>query len=275
MGNTYRDYFTQVLHGISAPVSDGNLHALYAVSALEGIQGTPGNGPERYNPLNSVVPHGDSTRYNSVGVQDYRSFDNGVAGTVELLRGSPWVQVVAALRGDDGTEGVLSAFANVYKGWRHGTTANDFPHDDGLGDRVMGSDAPSEPSDPAPSHGDGPTPGKSYMVREGDTLWSIAEAAYGTGTAYPSIATRNGIKPPYLIHAGDSIAIPVDGKPVSPPPRKPGIITRVYRVVNGDTLWDIAQHYYGDGSKWTKISAANNIQNPNLIHPGDVLRIPH
>lgn len=46
-----------------------------------------------------------------------------------------------------------------------------------------------------------------------------------------------------------------------------------YVVVRGDTLWAIASRYLGNGSKYTQIAQENNIRNPNLIYPGQVLRI--
>lgn len=44
----------------------------------------------------------------------------------------------------------------------------------------------------------------------------------------------------------------------------------------GDTLWDLAVHYYGDGSKWDKIYNANRdqVSDPDLIYPGQRLLIP-
>jgi protein phosphatase len=49
-----------------------------------------------------------------------------------------------------------------------------------------------------------------------------------------------------------------------------------YTVVRGDTLSGIAKKFYGKASAWPKIHAANKDQvpNPDLIHPGQVLRIP-
>jgi len=49
-----------------------------------------------------------------------------------------------------------------------------------------------------------------------------------------------------------------------------------YTVVAGDTLSKIAQKFYGDPSQWPRIFEANRDQlsNPNLIFPGQVLRIP-
>ncbi len=47
-------------------------------------------------------------------------------------------------------------------------------------------------------------------------------------------------------------------------------------VKRGDTLYDIAKQVYGDGNQWHRIQQANPIvlKNPDLIHPGLVLRIP-
>lgn len=46
-----------------------------------------------------------------------------------------------------------------------------------------------------------------------------------------------------------------------------------YTVVKGDTLWDIAKRHTGNGANYTAIAKKNNITNPNLIYPGQVLVI--
>ncbi|NLY46763.1 MAG: LysM peptidoglycan-binding domain-containing protein [Tissierella sp.] len=46
-----------------------------------------------------------------------------------------------------------------------------------------------------------------------------------------------------------------------------------YTVEAGDTLWAIAKKQLNDGSKYTEIAKLNNISNPNLIQPGQVLRL--
>ncbi|MBA2446624.1 MAG: LysM peptidoglycan-binding domain-containing protein [Chloroflexi bacterium] len=49
-----------------------------------------------------------------------------------------------------------------------------------------------------------------------------------------------------------------------------------YTVKPGDTLSAIAQQWYGNGNLWPRLFEANRdqISNPNLIFPGQVLRIP-
>lgn len=48
----------------------------------------------------------------------------------------------------------------------------------------------------------------------------------------------------------------------------------VYVVKPGDSLSAIAERYYGDPMQYKKIAHYNNISNPDLIHPGDRIRIP-
>jgi LysM repeat protein len=54
----------------------------------------------------------------------------------------------------------------------------------------------------------------------------------------------------------------------------------IHVVKSGESLWGIAQKYFGDGSRYAEIVEANKgkypglIKNPNLIHPGWELIIP-
>jgi nucleoid-associated protein YgaU len=62
----------------------------------------------------------------------------------------------------------------------------------------------------------------------------------------------------------------------APEARAPGGNVRSYTVVSGDSLSKIARREYGDAKKWRAIYDANRdkIENPDLIHPGQVLSIP-
>lgn len=47
----------------------------------------------------------------------------------------------------------------------------------------------------------------------------------------------------------------------------------VHRVVPGDTLWDIAEHYLGDPFQYHALARLSQIRDPDLIYPGDIIRI--
>lgn len=50
-------------------------------------------------------------------------------------------------------------------------------------------------------------------------------------------------------------------------------IPNTYTVKKGDTLWAIAKKLLGDGAKCWNLAKLNGISNPNLIYPGQVLKI--
>lgn len=62
----------------------------------------------------------------------------------------------------------------------------------------------------------------------------------------------------------------------SPPPTPPGFKDRFHIVLPGQTLWGLAEKYYGNGLKWSRIYIANKeqIANPNLIKVFQKLLIP-
>lgn len=49
---------------------------------------------------------------------------------------------------------------------------------------------------------------------------------------------------------------------------------KTYTVQPGDSLSKIARDVLGDMSLWPEIARLNNIANPNLIHPGQMLNLP-
>jgi len=64
--------------------------------------------------------------------------------------------------------------------------------------------------------------------------------------------------------------------PTAPEPTSTSGSGRTYVVVKGDTLSGIAKREYGNSSKWPTIYEANKdvIKDPDLIYPGQQLRIP-
>ena len=114
-----------------------------------------------------------------------------------------------------------------------------------------------------PTGGATPPPGScTYVVRRGDTLYSIARHF---GVSLATLVRVNHIANPSLIYVGQRLTIPGCG-PVPPAPA--GFW---YTVRAGDTLYSIASRF--GVSVWS-IVAANHIANPNIIFVGQRLFIP-
>lgn len=64
-----------------------------------------------------------------------------------------------------------------------------------------------------------------------------------------------------------------DNMPQEPnqPDQDPPVSEITYTIKKGDTLWDIAQAY---NTTVSELASYNNIKNPNIIYPGNVLKIP-
>jgi LysM repeat protein len=81
-----------------------------------------------------------------------------------------------------------------------------------------------------------------------------------------------------LTRASDpAVAVgPVTGGTTPAPGNEEAAPPRTYTVVKGDTLWGIAQRYYGAGAQWNKIFDANTdqIKDPHWIYPGQEFVIP-
>jgi nucleoid-associated protein YgaU len=72
--------------------------------------------------------------------------------------------------------------------------------------------------------------------------------------------------------AAEVVAEPEPAPAPSPEPEAPA--ARTYTVQSGDTLWAIAEQFYGDGNRYPEIAGASGIDNPDLIQPGQLLTIP-
>lgn len=95
-----------------------------------------------------------------------------------------------------------------------------------------------------------------YRVRPGDTLWALARRY---GTTVGAIARLNALADPNLIYVGEELKL--SGRAQE----------RTYTVRAGDTLWGISRRY---GTTVAELAGLNGIWNPDLIYPGQVLRLP-
>ena len=102
----------------------------------------------------------------------------------------------------------------------------------------------------------------TYVVQSGDTLSGIA-ARFGTTVQY--LARINGIVNPNLIYVGQILKISSSGVSA-----QRGDSTATYVVKSGDTLSGIALRF---GTTVSNLVVLNDISNPNLIYPGQVLKV--
>lgn len=98
-----------------------------------------------------------------------------------------------------------------------------------------------------------PQDGSSHLVRDGETLYSVARA-YGVSTR--DLISANDLKPPYLLLKNQRLTIPA---------------SRVHRVQSGETVYGISRQY---GVDMSQLVQRNNIKQPYTIRVGQRLIIP-
>ena len=62
-----------------------------------------------------------------------------------------------------------------------------------------------------------------------------------------------------------------EGKEVN---RQTADFTKSHTVIETDTVTTLAAKYYNDSTRWRVIAAANELDDPRAIHPGQILKIP-
>ncbi|SHI59991.1 glycoside hydrolase family 18 protein [Lutispora thermophila] len=93
-----------------------------------------------------------------------------------------------------------------------------------------------------------------YVVKRGDTLWSIARQF---GVSINAIVETNGIEDLSHLVVGQSLVIPKEA--------------RNYIIRPRDSLWSVARRF---GTTVERLAEYNRISNPALIYPGLEIRIP-
>ena len=121
--------------------------------------------------------------------------------------------------------------------------------------------------------------GNLVLSEDGRAVW----ASQTSGNEGVSLSVQNDRN--VVLSAGDRILWSTDTAVAAPAPEPAPAApepepapaapaAQTYTVEGGDTLWAIAERFYGDGNQYQRIADANGIANPDLINAGQVLTIP-
>lgn len=126
-----------------------------------------------------------------------------------------------------------------------------------------------QPAD-IPRANETPAFGYVYVVQSGDDIWQIAVAH---SMEMETLAAENGLAAPYWLQPGDKLWVSAEPAVVRrPEPRVADAPAAAdYVVKAGDDLWQISVSL---GVDMEALAAANSIDPPYWIQPGDRLLIP-
>lgn len=109
------------------------------------------------------------------------------------------------------------------------------------------------PSATAPRPIERVSPGGTYVVKRGDTVYSIARAH---DVPLRSVIDTNNLRPPYDIRVGQKISIPAG---------------RFHVVQRGETVYSISRLY---GVDMASLTSLNRVPPPYTIKVGEKLQVP-
>ncbi|MDH3682251.1 MAG: LysM peptidoglycan-binding domain-containing protein, partial [Acidimicrobiia bacterium] len=135
--------------------------------------------------------------------------------------------------------------------------------------------------------------GPRWLVRDGDSLWSIAEATLGDGGRSAELLTLNPELTPRAVEPGVVLllpvgaAVPTDRLAPAPAPELVDHLPAAHvEIVSGDNLWHLSDHRLqaidddpddGDIARYVETVVDRNderIDDPDLIFPGQVFTFP-
>ena len=94
MDYTRETFAEAILTGLGYPVTK---LAVTDIMSWEAAEGGAWNGGARYNPLNTTEPMSGATDFNSVGVKNYGSWEQGISATIKTLQNGYYPDILNAL----------------------------------------------------------------------------------------------------------------------------------------------------------------------------------
>ncbi|MEX2672584.1 MAG: LysM peptidoglycan-binding domain-containing protein [Phycisphaeraceae bacterium] len=128
----------------------------------------------------------------------------------------------------------------------------------------------------------------THYVKENETLSKIADQYYGDPGYYEVIyeANRNAISNPNFVRPGVRLVIPdkagtvarrqTESPAETTQEQPPTARTQTYTIREKDTIWALADRFYGNGAKWKELYELNKdkIDNPDRLTVGDEITVP-
>ena len=108
-----------------------------------------------------------------------------------------------------------------------------------------------------------------YTVCSGDSWWKIAAKRMGNGNKMAELAKFNNRNTMSTLYVGETIKIPIEENKNT---HSNTDIT--YTVKPGDGWYSIALSQLGDGNKMHTLASYNGKTIKDMLHPGNVLKIP-
>ncbi|MCC2689791.1 MAG: yfkN 1, partial [Rhizobiaceae bacterium] len=219
--------------------------------------------------------------------------NSGRIKSVEVMEGGSWMPIDEAkiytvatnnfTRG--GGDGYTLFATNAQKAYDYGPgleqvvadyLAANRPYTPALDGRIteVSQAAPAEPAasaDPAPAAAEPSAPAAAEPAPA-----APAPAETAPAPAPPSPAPAPAAPAPAAAPA-ETAPAPADTAPApaeSAPTPVEGTLPAEHTVAPGDTLWDLAEKYYGDGARWNVIVEANEGLNADAIAVGQKLTMP-
>jgi len=114
--------------------------------------------------------------------------------------------------------------------------------------KALSSTSPSQPTE--------------HVVKDGDSLWKVAEEFYGNGKLFHAVASASGVQPDAVLRRGQVLTVP----------RYMDLIKSALYVRRGESLWSISRAYENSDRVYSALVGLN--ADPNVVFPAQAAGLP-